>query len=93
MRYLIVSEKDGIYLGNCLGLGFWSKLDAAGQNAAVTFPSKNECIEHIKSWVGFNGELSDPENFDLVPIEGLEGIYATVEDCIKVGLEGWSPNE
>lgn len=35
-RYLIVHPLDGVYLGDCLGLEFWSNLDSAGQDCAVT---------------------------------------------------------
>ena len=30
-RILIYSEADGVYLGSCMGLGFWSELDSVGQ--------------------------------------------------------------
>lgn len=37
--YVLYSDTLGVYLGNVLGLGFWSKLDPFGQGGAPTFES------------------------------------------------------
>ena len=49
-RYLIVHKDDGIFLGECLGLGFCSKLDPGGQTHAVTFESIKECVDYLSTW-------------------------------------------
>ena len=38
---VIFHEEMGVYLGNALGLGFWSMLDPAGQTSAVCFPDED----------------------------------------------------
>lgn len=49
-RTLIVSNELGIYLGSFWGLGFWSKLDAAGQDEAVTFKDELDAADHMSEW-------------------------------------------
>ena len=38
MAVVIYNEADGVFLGSCLGLAFWSNLEALGLPAAITFP-------------------------------------------------------
>lgn len=48
---VLISRLDfGIYVGHALGFGFWSLLDTAGQEDAVTFPTKQAALDHINSW-------------------------------------------
>lgn len=48
---VFISRPDfGLYVGHALGFGFWSLLDTAGQDCAVTFPDKQAAIDHINSW-------------------------------------------
>lgn len=49
-RVLIVSDELGVYLGGFWGLGFWSKLDKAGQDEAVTFVSEFDALDHMSEW-------------------------------------------
>jgi hypothetical protein len=83
MRYVIVTPEWGIYLGCCLGLGFWSKLDPVGQPAAVTFPTQQAAEAHMDAW-----ECARPPGYRLHPIPG-DSEYATIAECVQVGLEGW----
>lgn len=87
VRYALVSaEGDGIYLGNCMGMGFWSLLDPVGQDHAVTFPTVSEALDHVKEWVTPIVvitpalEVADPEG------------YATIAECVAAGLPGWDPD-
>lgn len=50
MAVLISRPEFGIYVGHALGFGFWSLLDTAGQEDAVTFPTEQDARDHIKSW-------------------------------------------
>lgn len=85
--YVIVSDRDGIYLGNALGLGFWSKCDPAGQNAAVVFPSPEDAFEHLSSW-----QCEAVPGLRCVPvIPDVEG-YASIQACVDAGLEAWAPD-
>lgn len=83
MRYLLVHPEYGIYLGNCLGLGFWSKVDPVGQPAAVTFQTEADAEAHMDDW-----GTPRPEGYYLHPID-TEQDYAIVTQCILAGLDGW----
>jgi len=37
MKGVLYNEEMGIYLGSCMGMGFWTKLDSVGQDAVVVF--------------------------------------------------------
>lgn len=78
-RYVITHPDMGIYLGNCMGLGFWSKLDAAGQDRAVTFASIDAAAQHVRSWECPIGAVV------YVPIQC--GNYATISDLVAAGLK------
>lgn len=86
MRYVIYHQELGVYLGNCMGMGFWSNLDAVGQDCAVTFASEAEISQHISSW---NEPL---ENCEAIPVEADDGIYATIDSCVSAGLPSWQLN-
>ncbi|WP_137114162.1 hypothetical protein [Mesorhizobium sp. GR13] len=45
-KIVIIHPKMGIYLGHCLGLGFWTLLDPAGQAEAVVRPRGLSSAEH-----------------------------------------------
>lgn len=81
---VIHNQNDGVFLGEALGLAFWSKLETAGQVGAVTFPSKKHAEEFMATWIG-----GRPEGTRLVPVTPDQGDYASMEACIAVGLEGW----
>jgi hypothetical protein len=63
-KIVIVHPEMGIYLGNCMGLGFFSNLDCAGQIFACVFPSENDAREHIRSWESAN----NPEGYRYVKV-------------------------
>src|SRR5690606_39754669 len=49
-RQVVITHPDmGIYLGNFIGLGFWSLLDSVGQNAAPTFDSEDRKSTRLNS--------------------------------------------
>lgn len=86
-RILMSHPTLGIYLGSCLGFGFWSKLDPAGQDAAWTFESEEVAKEGAASW-----DHPIPKNeLTFTPVE-VEGEFATIAQCVEVGLEGWDPD-
>ena len=49
-EYAIHHPEEGFYLGCCLGLGFWSKLDPVGQPSAATFIAVEEAKDHVRLW-------------------------------------------
>lgn len=76
-RVVIVSEELGIYLGSFLGLGFWSKLDDAGQPSAVTFKSEIEAMQYAASWD------NTPTDLRCVPVVPDDGEYASARACAR----------
>ena len=92
-EFVIYHPADGVYLGNCLGLGFWSNLDPVGQPAAATFASEKEVQEHIHSWEA-NPDYPQQTLPDLriVPVAVKESGFATIEECMAAGLPAWTPD-
>lgn len=66
MAVVIAHKEMGIYLGNFWGLGFWTKLDLAGQESATTFESESAARKHISTWDDCSNE---PYTFIDVPDE------------------------
>ena len=58
-RVVIHDPEMGIYLGSCLGLGFWSLLDSAGQFEAAGFADLEEAKSYVRTWENGN----DPEKY------------------------------
>lgn len=79
---IIVSPCMGIYIGSAMGMGFWTGLDEAGQDAACTFPDKQSAREHIASWacVETVGQL------DLLEVEPDLGEFVSFEQLRQNGL-------
>lgn len=84
-RYVLYSNTQGVYLGNFMGLGFWSKLDPAGQDSAPTFRSESEAGSHMATW---DTPVLDAR---LVPVveDIIEPEYASVAQCVAAGLPAW----
>lgn len=84
MAFVIFSNEDGVFLGSCLGMGFWSKLDPVGQPSAVTFESVEAAEEYIATW-----ESGRPANIAFVPVVPDSEGYASIAACVAAGLPGW----
>ena len=87
-RYLIADPEMGIYVGNCMGLGFWTKSDPAGQDSAVTFPSSFEAEAHMATW-----DCGRPGAAWIVPVtvSGKDDNYASIDECVAAGFPRWDP--
>lgn len=83
-RFVLYSPTLGIYIGESLGLGFWSELDPVGQGAAVTFPDEDAARAHAAGWLH---EVADVEPRPVLVEAGCG--YATVDECMAAGLPGW----
>jgi hypothetical protein len=84
MSFVIVDPEMGIYIGNCLGMGFWTKLDPVGQPSVVTFESTQEAEDFMSTWEG-----GRPLGAKLHQVQPDDGIYASIQACVNAGLEGW----
>lgn len=82
-RYVLYSPTIGVFLGEAMGLGFWSGLDCAGQEQAVTFPSPEDLFAYVGTW-----QRTDVADITAIELP-IDRDYATEEDCIKAGLTPW----
>lgn len=91
--FVLVHPDDGVYLGSLMGLGFWSKLDPAGQECAVAFETPEKAREHAASWDSSREDhQAYLESLKCVEVEidSPDGEpYASVDACIKAGLDAW----
>ncbi len=90
-EFVITNPEMGIYLGNCLGLGFWSLLDPAGQDQAVSFSAPAVAQECIRNWE--SNPDSHPGPFEIKPVDVESPGYATAQECVAAGLPGWTVND
>lgn len=88
MSVVIYHPTDGIYLGSCLGMGFWSSLDPVGQPSAVTFPSEAAAEQHMAEW-----ECGRPQGISFVPVEADAAGYASIAACVAAGLPAWMDDQ
>lgn len=82
--YILYTEDKGIFIGDFLGLGFWSNWDPGDQDHAVVFESKEIAEQVISSW------LAHPGNYRLVAIKHEKPHYASREEISAAGLPIWS---
>lgn len=83
-RFVLYNEEVGIYLGNCMGLGFWSKLDSAGQERACVFETPEQAEAHLASH-------DDPvKNCVTREVECDDSNYATISELEAAGLPTWT---
>ncbi|WP_234053704.1 MULTISPECIES: hypothetical protein [unclassified Xanthobacter] len=80
-QFVITHPEWGVYLGNCLGLGFWTLVDSAGQPAAVLFGSEAQAEAHIRSW----DQNNDPADYTLHAVEAA-GQWASAAELRAAGL-------
>ncbi len=89
-QIVIYTRSEGVYLGSAIGFGFWSKLDPAGQDAAVTFPSVREAKRAVSNWkTKPTGIQYKQVRGDITKKDG--SVYASIEACFRAGLPGWDP--
>jgi len=87
MSVVITHPENGIFIGEALGVGFWSKLDPAGQTCAVCFRDEKDALEFIATW------FEVPEGIEfakVVPdIKNNGSLYASIQALRNAGLDGW----
>jgi predicted methyltransferase len=82
----IVHPEWGIYLGSCMGLGFFSALDCAGQDTAAIFPSEAEARSYVATWE----ENSNPDKLTYPAVKIAGDHWATIEELDAAGLSQWT---
>lgn len=91
-RFVIYTPELGVYLGNCMGMGFWSKLDPVGQPAAVTFETPDKAQQHVNTWDTKPAAilLFVAVVADVGADEDRPSMYwASVTACVAAGLPAW----
>lgn len=76
----------GIYLGAFPGGHIWSKADPMGRTMAVTFEDVGEARAYVHE------QMWPPEFVQALacrPVRADMGYYASLEACVRAGLEGW----
>ncbi len=82
---VIYCQEKGVFVGNFLGLGFWSMLDPGGQAAAPTFPGEQAARDYVSTWP----EDEEKAGLRFVPVVPDQGDYASIEACVGAGLPSW----
>lgn len=85
-RVVILHEEFGVYLGNCMGLGFFSLLDSVGQWQATTFTDSDDALRFIQSW---EVQPTDMHRISYPVVVTNGGEYATVADLKGAGLKNF----
>lgn len=80
---VITHPTQGIYLGNCLGLGFWTLIDCAGQDHACVFDDLASAEKHIRSW----DSDDEPGTYNMVAVCTAERNFASVTELKEAGLD------
>lgn len=81
MQYVIVHDEFGVFVGCCLGLAFWTKIDSVGQPVACTFATEDDAHQFLDKIVS----LDDIEDCKFVPVN-CEGPYADIAILKEAGL-------
>ena len=88
-QIVIYTKANGVYLGSAIGLGFWSKLDPVGQDAAVTFQSIRKAKRIVRNWKDKpDGIQYKQVCSDITEKNGT--CFASIEACFRAGLPGWN---
>ena len=87
MKYgiLIIHEEMGIYLGHCMGLGFWTLLDPVAQGEAVVFEHLSAARSHVSSW----DDKNNPDNYSYIRVEpdSPDGRAISIAGLKRAGME------
>ncbi len=79
---VITHPQDGVYVGDFMGLTFWTQLDACGIPCVAVFetPEQAERITSVIQGCSFQEvEIDDPNSDE----------YTSIEACVKAGLAPW----
>lgn len=85
MAYVAYTEELGVFIGTCMGLAFWSKLDPVGQHVAATFESPESGRAFMSEW-----NDGEPAGIRFVQVDAdVDGTHASIAACVRAGLPGW----
>lgn len=82
MRTVIVHENDGIFVGQAMGLAFFTKLDAAGQATVATFLDEADARDFVSTWE----PQVDGDAFTYAEVD-VDRDFAEIHELCAAGLE------
>jgi len=85
---VIYHEDLGVFLGELLGWGFWSKLGAGmgSKDGAPVFPNEEDALLFIVLW---SPEIREGIKFVRVSPEFSDGHRVSMVGCVAAGLPAW----
>ena len=91
MALVLYSKDLGVFLGNGLGLAYWSEVGTAAQDFAPCFATPDEVGEIVRSWGPIPRDIAESlVCIAVVPDVQLgERTFASASACAKAGLPGW----
>lgn len=92
-RFVLYHFEWGIFLGECLGMGFWSLLDPVGQPAACTWATEADALAWCQKHADHSAQAQvRPVAVPVREVQDNGAAYASVAVCVAAGLPGWDPN-
>lgn len=89
--FLVYHLVNGIFLGEALGMAFWSNLDTLDMTEACGFASEVKALNAIVRLQEWCVESHDPTGtlYHVVPVKTVEPGLATRAECEAAGLPTW----
>ncbi|MFZ6765343.1 MULTISPECIES: hypothetical protein [Acetobacterales] len=86
--FVLLHTALGLFVGRTPSQSYWSKLNAAGRDAAATFPSEALARLHVEIWEGGWPEDERLNELELHPVRiDRPGGWASVAALREAGLE------
>lgn len=82
-RFVLYVEEWGVYVGEFLGLGFWSKIDPVGQPCAVAFDTIDDAVAYVHTW------KDRPPAYRTIEVHTRKPDRASIEECVAAGIPAW----
>ena len=86
IRIALVHPEMGVFVGHALGLCFWSKLDAAGQERAATFIDECDARVFTDMMLDAGTPPEEVSQIQLVEVDTLGDEYADIRALRAAGL-------
>lgn len=80
MGYVINHETEGVFVGEGLGLCFFTNLDCAGQDRVCVFSTREKAESYVKDYLHTMSGA-----FSYIEVK-TDRPYATISDLIKADL-------
>ena len=91
-KFVIYDPEWGVYLGNCMGLGFWSNLDSVGQEYACVFDSIDQAMNHVHSWDSTKDDPARMLSIEYREVDVANPQYASIAEIERAGMPPWLPD-